>query len=64
MTRYWAQFAKTGAPGVAGGVNWPAYTEANDRVLEFSNYGLRVVKNFRKPQLDFTEAHAGPTPWR
>ena len=30
----WTQFAKTGNPSVAGLVDWPAYTPANDRFVE------------------------------
>jgi para-nitrobenzyl esterase len=64
MTRYWTNFAKTGAPGVAGGVAWPAYSAAQNDVLVISDGGLRVAKQFRTPELDLIAAHAGPIPWR
>lgn len=33
----WAQFAKTGNPSVAGLIDWPAYTEANNAYLDIGN---------------------------
>ncbi|MFT3812167.1 MAG: carboxylesterase/lipase family protein [Acidovorax sp.] len=33
MVAYWAQFAKTGNPNVAGSPAWPAYTQAGDTYL-------------------------------
>ncbi|MGQ9426442.1 carboxylesterase/lipase family protein [Gilvimarinus sp. F26214L] len=33
----WAQFARTGNPSVDGLVNWPAYTEENNRYLEIGS---------------------------
>jgi para-nitrobenzyl esterase len=53
----WVGFAKTGRPACAGGQDWPAYTPANDRLLEFGDpAGVRV--HFRKAQLDAQEAEA------
>jgi para-nitrobenzyl esterase len=36
---YWTSFAKTGNPNSAGQPNWPAYSEAKDELLDFSNAG-------------------------
>jgi para-nitrobenzyl esterase len=33
----WAQFAKTGNPGVPGLIDWPAYTEQNNAYLDIGN---------------------------
>lgn len=40
-TAMWAQFARTGNPSVAGLIDWPAYTEANDTYLDIA-YPLAV----------------------
>ena len=32
--KLWTQFAKTGNPSVSGLIDWPAYTEDNDKYLE------------------------------
>jgi len=55
----WVGFIKTGAPVCAGGVAWPAYDRAGDRLLEFGNDGAAVRTHFRKAQLDAQEAAAG-----
>jgi para-nitrobenzyl esterase len=56
----WASFAKTGAPHCGDGPAWPAYTPANDTLMEFDTHsGLQ--QHFRKPQLDVEEARALPT---
>jgi para-nitrobenzyl esterase len=54
----WVGFAKTGRPVCADGQDWPAYTPASDKLLEFADpAGVRV--HFRKAQLDAQEAEAG-----
>ncbi len=51
MHSCWVGFAKTGAPACASGPAWPAYTPANDQLMEFgSPSGVRT--NFRKEELD------------
>jgi para-nitrobenzyl esterase len=32
----WTNFAKTGNPSIAGRLNWPAYTPANDSFVEIA----------------------------
>ena len=56
----WVAFAKTGVPTCAGGPAWPAYTPANDALMDFAvETGVRT--HFRKAQYDAQEAHALPT---
>ncbi len=56
---YWVAFAKTGAPGSAGGVAWPRYDVATDPVLEFTPAGTEVVRQgLLTPRLDLVEANA------
>lgn len=51
MHSCWVAFAKTGAPTCASGPAWPAYTPANDQLMEFgSPSGVRT--GFRKAELD------------
>jgi len=49
MTDYWTRFAKTGSPNGAGTVEWPAYREREDAILEFAADGEFLVH---------------PDPWR
>ncbi len=58
MTDYWAEFAKSGAPGSAGGPAWPAYTPATDTVLEFGADGVHPRPAFHKTSLDLVEQYA------
>ena len=56
----WVSFAKTGAPACGAGPAWPAYTPANDTLMEFDvTSGPR--QHFRKAQWDVQEAHTLPT---
>ena len=56
---YWVNFAKTGAPGAAGGAAWPRYDAASDPVLEFTPQGGTAVRNdLLKARLDLVEAGA------
>lgn len=52
MHAYWVAFAKTGAPGSAGGPAWPAVKPDSDAVLEFGVGGPVVHPDFKKTQLD------------
>jgi len=47
MMRMWAQFAKTGDPGVKGLVNWPAYDAAADQYLYIAE-PLEVKSGFSR----------------
>lgn len=50
----WVAFAKTGTPTCPGGPAWPAYTEANDSLMDFSPANA-VKSHFDKPILDVIE---------
>jgi para-nitrobenzyl esterase len=47
----WVQFAKTGNPNRAGLPEWPAYSAATDRLLEWGA-PIAVRQHFRAEQLD------------
>jgi para-nitrobenzyl esterase len=47
MMRMWAQFAKTGNPGVKGLVDWPAYDPSTDKYLYIAE-PLQVKSGFSK----------------
>jgi para-nitrobenzyl esterase len=51
MTECWVTFAVTGRPGCLGAENWPAYSPADDSLVDF---GPEVVvrSQFRKAQID------------
>jgi para-nitrobenzyl esterase len=53
----WVAFAKTGVPTCAGAPAWPAYTTANDELMDFEATPA-VARHFRKAQYDAQEAHA------
>ncbi|HEY2356248.1 MAG TPA: carboxylesterase family protein [Phenylobacterium sp.] len=55
MTAYWTAFAKGSDPDSAGGPAWPAYTPANDAVLEFGADGVNLRPAFHKASLDLVE---------
>ncbi|MFT4193323.1 carboxylesterase/lipase family protein [Ottowia sp.] len=46
MVAYWAQFAKTGNPNVAGNPNWPAYTQAGDTYLTLAPSAIAPSTTF------------------
>jgi para-nitrobenzyl esterase len=52
VSGYWIHFAQTGDPNFAGAPIWPRYTGATDELLEFSDEGAVVHKNFHKTELD------------
>jgi para-nitrobenzyl esterase len=55
---YWAQFAKTGTPGSAGGPQWPRFFSDDEFVMEFPSNGVpTAVKHFHKARLDWVEAN-------
>jgi para-nitrobenzyl esterase len=49
---YWVAFAKTGRPGDAGGIAWPAFTAEKQDLLQFGGEGLTLRSHFLDPQLD------------
>lgn len=51
----WVQFAKTGNPNRAGLPDWPAYTSATDRLLEWGS-PTEARQRFRAEQLDLLTA--------
>lgn len=56
----WVAFARTGAPACGSGPAWPAYTPANDTLMEFdASSGPR--QHLRKTQLDAQAARTLPT---
>jgi para-nitrobenzyl esterase len=56
MNAYWASFAKTGAPGSAGGVAWPKFDAASEGQIEFGAEGPKARQHFLKAWRDFVEA--------
>jgi para-nitrobenzyl esterase len=54
----WVAFAKTGDPGAASGVAWPAFTPGHDATLEFGPDGSAVRTDFLKTRLDVLQAAA------
>jgi para-nitrobenzyl esterase len=54
--KYWAEFAKTGNPGSAGGAVWPMFGANNEVLVEFGFSGVPAVqKDFHKSRLDWVE---------
>jgi para-nitrobenzyl esterase len=54
--KYWAQFARTGDPDSAGGVQWPKFDLQNEPLLEFPASGVPVVQShFHQARLDWVE---------
>lgn len=58
MTTYWANFAKTGAPGSAGGVAWPRFDLAKEPQVEFADGQVAIREQFLKAWRDVVEAAA------
>lgn len=56
MTDYWANFARTAAPGTAGGVSWPRFDLAKEPQVEFGPGGVQVREQFLKAWRDVVEA--------
>jgi para-nitrobenzyl esterase len=54
--RYWAEFAKSGNPGSAGGPAWPKFEAADEALLEFPAGGAPVVQQrFHTQRLDIAQ---------
>ncbi len=51
----WVSFAKTGKPSCPGAGPWPAYTQANDSWMVFSDSGGHIVPGLMAKQLDWQE---------
>jgi para-nitrobenzyl esterase len=56
MVTYWANFAKTGNPGLAGGVAWPRFDTVREAQVEFGDDGVKVRDHFLKDWRDVVEA--------
>ena len=54
MSAMWVQFARTGNPNRPGLPEWPAYTVAGDRLLEFGT-SIAVRQHFRAERLDLLD---------
>ena len=60
MTRYWANFARTGDPNGEGLATWPRYEAATDEWLEFGS-DIKTTREVRKEKLDlFDRVNAPP----
>jgi para-nitrobenzyl esterase len=57
-TAYWAAFAKTGTPSAPTQPAWPAYTAANDTILDFAIGGPVARPDPWKARLDLVERAA------
>jgi para-nitrobenzyl esterase len=54
--QYWAEFAKTGNPGSAGGPAWPKFDMADEALLEFAAGGVPIVhQHFHAQRLDIAQ---------
>jgi para-nitrobenzyl esterase len=54
--KYWAAFAKTGAPGSAGGPAWPKFEAGDEALMEFPAGGVPTVhKHFHANRLNWVE---------
>ena len=54
--QYWAEFAKTGNPGTAGGPAWPKFDKETEALLEFPAGGVPTVhQHFHAQRLDIAE---------
>jgi para-nitrobenzyl esterase len=53
---YWVAFAKSGNPDGEGRPHWPAYSAADDQLMDFTNAGPVAEHDAWKPRLDLTEA--------
>ncbi len=50
---YWTAFAKTGAPGQAGGPLWPKYDLTSEPVMEFGDAGPQIHNGLWNARLDW-----------
>jgi para-nitrobenzyl esterase len=58
---YWSSFARSGTPSAPGQPAWPAYTAANDTILDFAVGGPVAKPDPWKARLDFVEKAASAT---
>lgn len=56
MNAYWAAFAKYGAPGAAGGPEWPAWTPQHEAYMEFGSDGIHTGQHLQQAGLDWAQA--------
>ena len=61
-TDYWAAFAKTGNPNVAGRPQWPVYTAAKDEIMDFTTAGPKPGPDPRRERLDLVDRLASAPP--
>jgi para-nitrobenzyl esterase len=54
-TDYWASFARTGNPNVAGRPQWPAYSAATDQIMDFTTAGPKPGPDPRRERLDLVD---------
>jgi para-nitrobenzyl esterase len=59
---YWTAFARTGDPNGDGRPRWPAYSEKDDVILEFSMTGPAAKPDPWKARLDLVEKAAAAPP--
>jgi para-nitrobenzyl esterase len=59
ISAYWVNFAKTGNPNGPGLPSWPVYSSERDELLEFTNEGPVVRRQFLKERLDIAELGTG-----
>ena len=52
MQGYWTRFARSGDPNGDGALEWPRYSDAEDRRINF-NAENTIVSDFRRPQCEF-----------
>jgi para-nitrobenzyl esterase len=57
--KYWAEFARSGNPGNAGGTQWPKYDLANETLLEFPAGAPVQQQRFHAARLDWVERSSG-----
>jgi para-nitrobenzyl esterase len=55
---YWVAFAKKGAPDAEDLPKWPAYSAAEDRIMDFTLAGPAAKADPFKARLDVVEALA------
>jgi para-nitrobenzyl esterase len=57
--KYWAEFARSGNPGNAGGTVWPKYDLTNEALLEFPVGAPVQQQRFHAARLDWVERSIG-----
>lgn len=60
MGAYWAEFARNGAPGDAGGPTWPRATGGEDAVLRFDSNGAEVIEGGDSLDALMTDLNSDP----